>query len=58
MEDQMSPVKTSINVTAGLLILLAGVVLMLLAAFDIGSNDTVSLAWLGAALAFIGVKVP
>jgi len=54
----MSPVKTSINVTAGLLILLAGVVLMLLAAFDIGSNDTVSLAWLGAALAFIGVKVP
>lgn len=50
--------KVAISITPGLLLVIAGVVLILLAAFDVGANDTVSLSWLGAALAFLGVKVP
>jgi hypothetical protein len=47
-----------IPVTLGLLLVIAGVVLMALFAFDVGDNDTVSLGWLGLALGVLGLKIP
>jgi hypothetical protein len=46
------------TLTLGFGLVLAGVVLMLLYAFDVGHNDTVHLAWLGAALGILGLKIP
>lgn len=48
--------RTEVNLTIGLLLVIAGAVLMILQAFGVG-NDDFHLGWLGAAVAVVGIKI-
>ena len=50
--------RTDIPFGIGLVMVIAGAVMLILAAFDVATSPDFNIAWLGAAVAFIGVKIP
>ena len=50
--------RTDIPFGIGLIMVIAGAVMLILAAFDVATSPDFNIAWLGAAVAFIGVKIP